>query len=260
VSALVAEGHGEVVITGVDLGSYGEDEDSFPDLGGLLRLVLDRTEVGRVRVSSLEPGDFKPAWLELWEDPRFCRHLHVPLQAGSAGVLQRMERKYSPEQFMDMVRLCRRAIPDVTITTDVMVGFPGESEAEFDEGLGFIRDVAFDGMHVFKYSQRSGTRAARMLDQVDEEVKALRSRQMREEAQAGLGRLLGRHEGRSGRVVWETQEDGVWRGLTDTNVRVYGSPVHARSGAQCDLRLESPFKDGLWGETAQVELTLVPVS
>lgn len=260
VRGLVAEGHAEVVITGVDLGSYGEDEPNLPDLGGLLRRVLDETDAARIRVSSLEPGDFDPAWLDLWESPRLCRHLHVPLQAGSAQVLGRMERKYSPLQFGEMVQACREAIPNVTITTDVMAGFPGETEEEFAEGYEFIRSIRFDGMHVFKYSQRSGTRAARMLDQVAEDVKARRSQLLRDEAAAGVERLLARHAGRQADVVWESHVDGIWRGLTDTNVRVYGSPGGVGPGLLTRIRLDAPFRDGLWGETAQIELPLIPIS
>lgn len=260
VQALAREGHAEVVITGVDLGSYGEDDESFPDLGGLLRQVLEETDVPRVRVSSLEPGDFNAAWLELWKDGRLCRHLHVPLQAGSATVLARMERKYSPEAFAEMVAACRATIPDVTITTDVMVGFPGETEAEFDGGYHFIRNIAFDGMHVFKYSQRSGTRAARMPDQVREDVKAERSRLLREEAEAGLDRLLSRHAGSIASVAWETERDGIWRGLTDTNVRAYGPPECVRPSKLARVRLGEPHRDGLWAEPAEFELPLIPVA
>lgn len=260
VNALVREGHGEVVITGVDLGSYGDDDPTFPDLGGLLGTVLDQTDVQRVRVSSLEPGDFREEWLRLWESPRLCRHLHVPLQAGSASVLQRMERKYTPCQFAAMVETCRAAIPNVTITTDVMVGFPGESAEEFDEGLEFIRSMNFDGMHVFKYSKRSGTRAGRMVDQVDERVKQERSVLLRAEAQAGVTRLLARHAGKLAWVAWETEHQGVWRGLTDTNLRVYGSREGAHAGGLAKVRLGSPFRDGLWAEPLHAEFTLIPIS
>lgn len=260
VRVLAREGHAEVVITGVDLGSYGEDDPALPDLGGLLRRVLDETEVGRVRVSSLEPGDFDPGWLSLWDNPRLCRHLHVPLQAGSAGVLQRMERKYTPDQFARMVGHCRSAIPDVTITTDVMAGFPGETPQEFDEGLGFIREIAFDGMHVFKYSQRSGTRAGRMPDQIPETVKAERSAILRDEASRGVERLLARHEGKRTQVAWESEHDDIRRGLTDTNVRVYGTPGRVAHGGLSTLQLQGRFRDGLWGESIQVELPLIPVS
>jgi len=260
VRALVREEHAEVVITGVDLGSYGEDQESLPDLGGLLARILEETEVRRIRVSSLEPGDFDQAWLPLWESPRLCRHLHVPLQSGSAAVLQRMERKYAPRQFADMVAALRHAIPDVTITTDVMAGFPGETDEEFDEGYNFIREMRFDGMHVFKYSKRSGTRAARLSDQVPETVKHERSRLLREEAQRGIDRLIGRHANRVLAVVWESQSDGIWRGLTDTNVRAYGSPHGCRVGSLARARLTFPFRDGLWSESAHAEIPLAAAS
>ncbi|MGI8967679.1 MAG: tRNA (N(6)-L-threonylcarbamoyladenosine(37)-C(2))-methylthiotransferase MtaB [Chloroflexota bacterium] len=259
VQALADEGHAEVVITGVDLGSYGEDTPDFPDLGGLLRRLLDETTVSRIRVSSLEPGDFDSSWLELWADTRLCRHLHVPLQSGSASVLQRMERTYRPQEFAAMVAACRRSILGITITTDVMVGFPGETDSEFVEGYDFIRAMRFDGMHVFKYSARSGTRAARMDQQVSDDTRAERSRMLREEAATGVQRLLARHEGMPAHVTWESTVDSLWRGLTDTNVRVYSSaPV--RSGTLTRLRLGGPFRDGLWGEPAQADMPLVSVS
>jgi threonylcarbamoyladenosine tRNA methylthiotransferase MtaB len=245
VGTLVDEGHAEVVITGVDLGSYGEDVDRFPDLGGLIELVLRETEVERVRVSSLEPGDFDEAWLALWESSRVCRHLHLPLQAGSRTVLERMERAYTPEEFASMVDACRRAIPNVTITTDVMVGFPGETDEEFDESYHFIQSLAFDGMHVFKYSRRSGTRAARMPDQIAEKVKARRSEVLRDEAAAGVERLIARHAGSEAGVVWESKKDGVARGLTDTNVRVYSAGT-ASPGSFTRVRMGGAFRDGVW--------------
>jgi len=254
VDALVREGHAEVVVTGVDLGSYGDDVPGYPDLGGLLRRILDETGVGRIRVSSLEPGDFREEWLALWDDSRLCRHLHVPLQSGSAGVLERMERSYQPADYATMLAACRAA-GDMTITTDVMVGFPGETDHEFDESYHFIRSMCFDGMHVFKYSRRSGTRAGRMLDQVAEEVKSERSRILREEAAAGVARLLDRHLGRIVSVAWESERDGIARGLTDTNVRVYG-PGPADSATLKRVRLGSPFQDGLWAEPVFADLAL----
>lgn len=259
VQALAAEGHPEVVITGVDLGSYGEDAAELPDLGGLLRHVLDETDVARVRVSSLEPGDFDPAWLWLWRNPRLCRHLHVPLQAGSAAVLKRMERRYTPDQFAEMVARCRADIPEVTITTDVMVGFPGESQAEFEEGYNFIKEIGFDGMHVFKYSVRSGTRAAHLPDMVSNELKAERSHVLRSEAVAGLTRLRDRHLDTEASVAWESSLDDVARGLTDTNVRVYGPAGRARFDLLARVRLSAPYQDGLWSVPAHTEIPLISV-
>ncbi len=260
VRSLVREGHGEVVLTGVDLGSYGDDSDEYPDLGGLLERILAETTVRRVRVSSLEPGDFDPAWLALWQSPRLCRHLHVPLQSGSAAVLRRMERSYTPDQFAAMIEACRTTVPDVTITSDVMVGFPGETAEEFDEGYHFIRQCSFDGMHVFKYSQRSGTRGARMPDQVPEDAKSERGRILRDEGVACVTRLLTRNVGRCASVVWESETDAIWRGLTDTNIRVYGIPNTVRTGYMSRVTLGTPFKDGLWSEAAQIEIPLVAVS
>jgi threonylcarbamoyladenosine tRNA methylthiotransferase MtaB len=259
VRSLVAEGHVEIVLTGVDLGSYGEDDHTVPDLGGLLERILEETDVARVRVSSLEPGDFNPDWLGLWKSPRLCRHLHVPLQAGSAGVLQRMERRYSPQGYAAMVTSCREAIPGVTITTDVMVGFPGESDGDFDEGYHFIRSMRFDGMHVFKYSQRSGTRAARLPDQVPEPIKAQRAALLREEAVAGVERLLQRHLHGEARVAWESERDGILRGLSDTNVRTYGSAVGLRPDRLTRMRCTGPFADGLWSEPIHADITLMAV-
>lgn len=259
IEQLVREGHAEIVITGVDLGSYGQENDAFPDLGGLLRRILDSTHVARIRVSSLEPGDFDASWLPLWRDPRLCRHLHVPLQSGSGAVLTRMKRSYTPDQFEQMVVRCRKEIPGVAITTDVMCGFPGESEGEFDEGLEFIRRISFDGMHVFKYSLRSGTPAVRLPGQVREEVKDRRSRILRAEGAAGAERLLDRHRGSYAAVVWEGAKDGLCRGVTDTNVRVYATPPVA-TGRVERVRLGAAFLDGLWAEDAQSEISLIPVS
>jgi threonylcarbamoyladenosine tRNA methylthiotransferase MtaB len=144
------------------------------------------------------------------------------------------------------------------MTTDVMVGFPGESEAEFEEGFEYIRRIAFDGMHVFKYSPRSGTRAARLPDQVPEEVKSERSRILRAEADAGLARLLARHEGQAARIAWETERDGIWRGLSDTNVRAYAGSETARPGRLARVRLTDRFRDGLWAESQHAALQAFP--
>jgi threonylcarbamoyladenosine tRNA methylthiotransferase MtaB len=262
VQALVDEGHSEAVITGVDLGSYGQEDSALPDLGGLLQQVLDQTEVKRLRVSSVEPGDFDTAWLTLWQNPRLCRHLHVPLQSGSRTVLERMERSYTPERYVEMVAQCRSSIPGLTVTTDVITGFPGETDQEFEEGLRCIRALSFDGIHVFKYSRRSGTPAAHLTDQVLETVKAERSRMLREEAAAGVNRLLARHEGVAASIAWESGDNGVWRGLSDTNVRVYGSPDIQRESLRgiSERVLTSPFRDGMWSEPQGADMTLLPVS
>jgi threonylcarbamoyladenosine tRNA methylthiotransferase MtaB len=159
-----------------------------------------------------------------------------------------------------MVHACRRTVPGITITTDLIVGFPGETDAEFEEGYRFIREVGFDGMHVFKYSQRSGTRAARMPDQAPEEVKQERSALLRQEATAAADGLRSRHVGVVAQVAWESEREGVRRGLTDTNVRVYGSPDAFRANGLSRVRLDSAFRDGLWAEPGTSDIPLVPAA
>jgi threonylcarbamoyladenosine tRNA methylthiotransferase MtaB len=255
VQNLVAEGHAEIVITGVDLGSYGEDKPEYPDLGGLVDLVLKSTNAQRIRVSSVEPGDFNPEWMKLWEDSRLCRHLHVPLQAGSDSVLRRMRRKYDKAGFLEMLVTCRSHVPGVTITTDIMAGFPGETEAEFEEGIEFVKGCAFDGMHVFPYSRRSGTAAAHMPGHVPEHVKKERSARLREVAESGRTALLRRSLGSDARVVWESQRDGVWRGISDTNIRLYTSDGHIQPSLVETRKLFALYRDGCWaGDRQDVRL------
>lgn len=257
VRALVREGHAEIVITGVDLGSYRSDDGAL-DLGGLLRKILAETDVPRIRVSSVEPGDFDPQWLDLWADPRLCRHLHVPLQAGTGTTLERMQRSYTPAEFAAMVAACRDRIAGVTITTDVITGFPGETDAEFSEGLEFIRSMTFDGMHVFKYSKRSGTRAGRMAGQVGDATKSERGRLLREEGERGVRSLLDRNRGAISTVAWENKHEAIWQGLTDTNIRVYTS-VAVQRGALSRARLGGPHANGFWAEPLYSDIPLLSV-
>ncbi|HZT95209.1 MAG TPA: tRNA (N(6)-L-threonylcarbamoyladenosine(37)-C(2))-methylthiotransferase MtaB [Chloroflexota bacterium] len=237
-------GHPEVVITGVDLGSYGDNEPQHGDLGSLLGRLLAETSIPRVRVSSVEPGDFDPSWLTLWENPRLCRHFHVPLQAGSDGVLKRMRRKYDTAQFAEMLSNIRRHVPGVAVTTDVIVGFPGETEEEFAEGLAFIRHCRFDGMHVFSYSRRTGTAAARLEGQVPELIKKERSLQLRRIADAGRHRHVERFLGSVQEVAWEEQREDGWRGITDNNIRVFSQDLDIQSRSLEHRLLHHCHRDG----------------
>ncbi|HES58098.1 MAG TPA: MiaB/RimO family radical SAM methylthiotransferase, partial [Firmicutes bacterium] len=169
----------EVVLTGVHLGSWGQDLEGGQRLADLVRAVLNRTGVPRLRLSSLEPWDLDPAFFDLWQDERLCRHLHLPLQSGSAATLRRMARKTTPQAFAELVAAARERIPEVAITTDVIAGFPGESQAEFEESLAFVRAMNFAGGHVFTYSARPGTAAARMPDQVPHPQRKTRNARLR---------------------------------------------------------------------------------
>ncbi len=242
------QGYPEVVITGVDLGSYGDGSESYGNLGSLLERILQETSILRVRVSSVEPGDFDTKWLSLWRDPRLCRHLHVPLQAGSDSVLVRMRRKYSTGQYLEMVRAIREEIPGVAVTTDVITGFPGESDKDFEDGMAFIEGCDFDGIHVFPYSQRSGTAAARLDSQVPEPVKKMRSSELRNLAERSREKHVMRFLGSIGQVVWEEERSGVWRGITDNNVRTFSSDEGIRPRQVEQRLLATPHGQGAWAE------------
>jgi threonylcarbamoyladenosine tRNA methylthiotransferase MtaB len=143
-----AEGVQEIVITGTQLGAYGRDRGDS-GLYDLIKALLDETEIPRIRMSSVQPQDLSPGFVALWQDERLCPHFHLALQSGSETVLQRMRRRYSANQYREAVRRLRDTVPDVAITTDVIAGFPGETDAEFEECLEFCREMAFAGMHVF---------------------------------------------------------------------------------------------------------------
>ncbi len=169
----------EIVLTGVHLGSWGHDLSPRLHLSHLVKAILEHTDTPRLRLSSLEPWDLDAEFFRLWENPRLCRHLHLPLQSGCAATLRRMARKTTPKSFAALVAAARQVMPDVAITTDIITGFPGESEGEFQESLEFVRSMHFAGGHVFTYSPRPGTAAARMPDQIPFETRKERTARMR---------------------------------------------------------------------------------
>ena len=168
---LVASGYKEIVLTGIHTGGYGDDMEDY----NLTKLLwdLDKVEgLERIRISSIEASQIDDAMIEvLNKSSKMCRHLHIPLQAGENTVLKRMRRKYTVEQYAEKIRRIKEAMPGVAITTDVIVGFPGETDELFEAGYKFMEEIEFSEMHVFPYSKRTGTPAARMTDQIDEEVK-----------------------------------------------------------------------------------------
>lgn len=225
IQAALRGGAQEIVLTGVHLGSWGKDLAPDLHLRDLVRTILRRTEVPRLRLSSLEPWDLDEDFFALWEDPRLARHLHLPLQSGCAATLRRMARKTTPEAFVRLVEAARRAIPDVAITTDIIVGFPGETEAEFAESLAFVEAMAFAGGHVFTYSERPGTAAAQMPNPVPHAVRKERNARMRAVLEASARRYRQRFLGRTLTVLWESAlalgpEGWTLQGLTDNYLRV----------------------------------------
>ena len=259
VAARVAEGYQEVVLTGVHIGAYGRDSAPGaplpPERGwSLARLVgevLRSAPPTRLRLSSIEPWDLTPELLALWEDPRLCRHLHLPLQSGCDATLRRMARRYSVGAYRELVGAVRERIPDVALTTDVIVGFPGETDAQFRESYAFVEEIAFSRLHVFRYSPRPGTIAAEAPDPVSPPVAQERGR-----ALARLGRDLARRYhrrlvGRELTVLFEASREGpdgsVWSGLTDTYVRVTAPSVDDLHNALRGVHCEGADASGVWG-------------
>ena len=180
----LASRYPEVVLTGINLGRWGREPGMKMRLPDLLRILLGDTDVQRLRLSSVEPMDWSDDLLSLMADsPRIAKHVHAPLQSGSDTVLRRMHRKYRPHHYESRVRLARELMPDAAIGADVMVGFPGESQEEFDQTLRLIESLPFTYLHIFPYSQRPGTPAAEASDQVPWQVRKARGRILKAAAQ-----------------------------------------------------------------------------
>jgi threonylcarbamoyladenosine tRNA methylthiotransferase MtaB len=242
----------EIVLTAVHLGSWGQDFDKPRRLSDLISAILARTSPARLRLSSLEPWDLDIDFFSLWRDGRLCRHLHLPLQSGSASVLKRMARKTAPESFSGLVESARRYIPDVAVTTDVIVGFPGETELEFSETLEFVKSMNFAGGHVFTYSLRPGTPAAHMKGHIRHDVQKARSTILHDTFEES-SRLYRQHFiGQTLPVLWESTDqlsDLGWQleGLTDNYIRVKAVASEPRWNLLDGVELAENEVDGLRG-------------
>ena len=256
IRAALDGGTQEIVLTGVHLGSWGQDFETPQTLRALVETILEQTNPTRLRLSSLEPWDLDEQFFTLWQDARLCRHLHLPLQSGSAATLQRMARKTSPSLFSQLVEMARAVSVDMAITTDIIVGFPGEGEAEFAESLAFVREMDFANGHVFSYSARPGTPAARFSDQIPDALRKQRSAQMRAALARSAQSYRQRFVGCELPVLWEATDSfgpQGWRlqGMTDNYLRVEAQSPERLWNQISRVRLESITAEGLAG-------TLIP--
>jgi threonylcarbamoyladenosine tRNA methylthiotransferase MtaB len=250
VSERVEAGYQEIVLTGSKIGSYRWDGESHNGLPCLIEHILEKTNIERLRLSSLQPEDLTAELIGLWADERLCPHLHLPLQSGSQATLGRMGRGYSLTEYERSVDRVRQMIPDVAITTDVIVGFPGEGEKEFEESYRFCERMGFAKIHVFPYSPRSGTAAATLPDQVDERVKKDRSQKMLALAGQSARRFRKQFLGRTMTVLWENkldQDQGVWNGLTANYLRVLTRSEQDLTNRLAKVRLIAEHAQGLVG-------------
>lgn len=251
VKARYITGYKEVILTGTKIGSY---QNNGVDLRQLVQRILAETDIQRLHLSSLQPQEISPELLRLWQDKRLCRHFHLALQSGCDSILERMRRRYTLQDYRKAVDAIMGVVPEVAITTDVMVGFPGESTEEFEEGYRFCQEIGFADMHVFVYSPRPGTLAAKMQGQVDSRVKKERSLRMLELARRSAQQFAGRFIGREVAVLWEnevTLRSGVYSGLTDNYIRVYTRSQKPLVNQIMQVRLIKMHKEGLWGEVIE---------
>jgi threonylcarbamoyladenosine tRNA methylthiotransferase MtaB len=264
VLARQAEGVKEVVLTGTQVGNYGRDLGLAQGPRELLAALLAETTIPRLRLSSLQAQDISEGLLRLWQNRRLCCHFHLPLQSGSDRILAAMRRRYTADQFRQAVALIRRWLPDVAITTDVIVGFPSERDEDFQRTHDLCQELAFAAIHVFPYSRRPGTLAALAKEQVPHAVKRQRLERMLNLARASAAAFRACFRGRTLDVLWEDArarrhgQPPLWRGLTDNYLRVYTCAENGSASGRCpgfDLanrllpaRLGEPLDDGLWGE------------
>jgi threonylcarbamoyladenosine tRNA methylthiotransferase MtaB len=242
----------EAVLTGVHLGSWGQDFEKRLHLADLVTAILEQTDVPRLRLSSLEPWDLAPAFFDLWQDPRLCRHLHLPLQSGSAATLRRMARKTTPRRFAALVEAARQRIPGVAVTTDVIAGFPGESRAEFAETLAFVEGLEFAGAHAFPYSERDGTAAAGMPGALPPAERRARAAALRAVTAESAARYQAGFVGAELDVLWEAVQpapDRAWQvsGLTDNYLRVHALASQPLWNQITPTRLTAAAPGGLTG-------------
>lgn len=251
----VAEGCKEVVLTGTQLGTYGFE---WPDasLSHLIQRVLSETDISRLRVSSLQAQEINRALLERWTDERLCPHFHLPLQSGSDEILKSMRRQYTSEDYTEAVGLIRGQVPGASITADVIVGFPGETEDDFQRTYELCESLEFADIHVFPYSVRPGTTAAHLQGQLSPESKASRMRRLLALAKAQSLAFRKGLAGETRSVLWESATQGgtqggelVWSGLTEDYVR-----VSAVGGAGLENRITSVRLTSVNGGSVRAEV------
>jgi threonylcarbamoyladenosine tRNA methylthiotransferase MtaB len=253
IQAMAAAGYKEAVLTGVQIGSYGESlglASAHNGLTALIRAILADTAMPRLRISSLEPWDLDDAFFALWADPRLCPHLHLPLQSGCDATLRRMRRRTDQGSYRALVALARAAIPDLALSTDVITGFPGETQDEFAESEAFIAEMGFMKLHVFPYSRREGTPAARMRGQVDPQTARARGERLRALSAVNERAFRSARLGSEAEVLWETVAGATpagWvnTGLTRDYVRAYWTGPQALTNQITRVRLETLERDGV---------------
>lgn len=250
---LAARGYREIVLSGINLGRWGRELTPRNSFAGMLRAILQNTNIEKLRISSVEPMDWTNELIELVAtSPRIAKHAHVPLQSGSDRVLRRMHRKYRPWHYADRIERIRRAMPAAAIGADVMVGFPGETDADFEQTRGLIERLPFTYLHVFTYSSRPGTPSAQMPDQAPMQVARERNRVLREIAARKKHDFMKSFVGRELQAITLTHFDGeCTEALTDNYLKLFVRGNHP-SNRLVSVGIEDVREESLFGHVENV--------
>ncbi|MHB1418926.1 MAG: tRNA (N(6)-L-threonylcarbamoyladenosine(37)-C(2))-methylthiotransferase MtaB [Bacillota bacterium] len=253
VTRLVAEGYREVVLTGIHTGAYGLDLPSGETLDKLLKDLVKIPELVRLRISSLDANEFTPELIQVVTgEEKICPHYHIPLQSGDDGILGRMNRRYDVEAFTAIIASLRGRRPEASFTTDVIVGFPGESEAAYRNTVDLINKIQFSQLHVFKYSPRAGTKAAEFPDHLNPETKEKRSKELLELSRKLYNQYAARFVGQVKKVLVEQETEegsGIWEGYTDNYLRVTFRSGGSPRGQLVPVKLTTLAGEHLEGES-----------
>ena len=244
-----ARGVKEIVLTGVNVGTYRHAGQTIVDV---IERLNDIAGVRRIRISSIEPTTIPEALFPLMQDPdhALVPFLHIPLQSGSNRILEAMRRQYTREEYLEFLRLACERVPDIGLGADVMVGFPGETDEDFQETCDLVRESPLTYTHVFKYSERAGTASAGILEKVEPKTAQKRSARLRRLSAAKKRRFCQAQLGRTIEVLFEHQENGCWTGYTGNYVRV---AVRSKEDLQNEIRaveLQEAGRDVTYGELA----------
>ena len=227
------------------VGGYGSDTGS--SLYRLLSEILEHTEIPRIRLASVEPWDLPGNFFELFRDSRLMPHMHLPIQSGCDSVLRRMARRCKTVEFARLVDKARNAIPLFNVTTDLITGFPGETEQEWRQTMDFVASTGFGHLHIFPFSARAGTKAARLPGQIDGAIKRARSREMHALAAELKQRELGQHLGNRAEVLWEQQINshlGQWIGYTPHYHKITSMDSQIGASDISEVSIDSISGDG----------------
>ena len=241
----VSHGFKEVVLTGTEIGSYNYDG---LNLNELIDIILKETSIERLRLSSLQPQEVTPSLISLWKDKRLCPHFHLSLQSGSDSVLKRMRRLYTTDEYANAVSLIRSVAGDAAITTDIIAGFPGESDDEFSESYNFCKKMGFARIHVFSYSKRRGTAANIMPNQISPQVKKKRSDLMLALAEEAAAAFYSSFIGKKLEVLWEQENNGNWNGYSGNYIKVFAESARDLTNVITEVSVTSLYGGGVWGE------------